>query len=648
MGKDICSNYCSDLFQPLKVNGLSLKNRVAMAPIDTNLADENGLVTEKLLSFYERRARGGAGLIVVENTQVDYPRGKNTLRQLTADRDEARAGLSRLAATIKGQGAVACLQLHHAGRETTLEVTGGVTPVAPSPLPCAHLGTPVRALTVGEIGDLVERFIRAAVIGAEAGFDMIEIHGAHGYLVGQFLSPLTNQRTDDYGDDFDGRFRFAGEIIAGVKQALGSDFPLSFRFSADEFVDGGLDQAAGVEIGRALARAGVDLINVSAGIYESLPTLLEPMAFEEAWRVDLAGSVKAAVDRPVACVGVIRQPETANRLISDGAADLVMIGRGLLADPDWPKKAEQGRADLIRRCIGCNEGCLSRRLVKSIQCSVNPEVGREGQALAGPIAGSPDLVVVGGGPAGLEAARAASERGFRVTLFEARQDIGGQLDIAQRPPGKDKIGWLIDYYRRQMQLLGVEVKTGVMAGVSDVTALNPTAAIVATGSEPDKTPLEGLDIPFYSPDEILQLTDRPPFKSAAIIGAGGIGCETALFLAEKGVGCRLIEMGEDIAADLEPITTWDLTDRLKKAGVAWTTRFKAVGLRQGNLIAEDGLQLGSFEAIVWTVGRSPRIGLFEELAKVYPSEKLRLIGDAAGVGKIHDAIHQAWETVQGL
>ena len=187
--KDIRANHYLDLFHPLKVGGLSLKNRVAMAPIDTNLADENGLVTENLMAFYERRARGGAGLIVVENTQIDYPRGKNTLRQLTADRDEARAGLSRLAATIKGQGAAACLQLHHAGRETTMEVTGGVTPVAPSALPCAHLGTPVRALTVEEIGGLVECFVRASVIGAEAGFDMIEIHGAHGYLVGQFLSP---------------------------------------------------------------------------------------------------------------------------------------------------------------------------------------------------------------------------------------------------------------------------------------------------------------------------------------------------------------------------------------------------------------------------------------------------------------------------
>ena len=451
-----------------------------------------------------------------------------------------------------------------------------------------------------------------------------------------------------YGGDFDGRFRFAAEIIARVKQALGPDFPLSFRFSADEFIDGGLDEAAGVEIGRALARAGVDLINVSAGIYESLPTLLEPMAFEEAWRTGPAARVKAAVDRPVACVGVIRQPETANRLLQDGVTDLVMIGRGLLADPDWPSKAEQGRADLIRRCIGCNEGCLSRRLVKSIQCSVNPEVGREGQQPAGPIAGSPSLVVVGGGPAGLEAARAAAERGFRVTLFEARPEIGGQLDIARRPPGKAKIAWLIDYYRRQMELLDIEVKTGVAAGVPDVTVLNPAVVIVATGSEPNETPFKGLTIPTYSPDEILNLTDRPPFSSAAVIGAGGIGCEIALFLAEKGVECRLIEMGEAIAADIEPITAWNLTDRLKKAGVAWTTGFKAVGIRQGDLVAEDGRRLGTFEALVWAVGRSPRAGLFKELAAVYPPDNLRLIGDAAGVGKIHDAIHQAWETVQGL
>ncbi len=634
------------LFSPFSLNRLLLKNRIVMAPIDTNLADDNGYVTEDLLAFYERRARGGVGMLIVENSQVDFPIGKNTKRQLSIHENAQVEGLTRLAQVIRSGGACPAIQLHHAGRETTLEVTGGLSPVAPSPIPCKHLKTPVRELTKSEIERIIEKFVSAALRGKKAGFELIEIHGAHGYLVGEFLSPYTNKRTDEYGNGFQGRMRFPVRVIQGIKDALGRDFPLGFRFSADEFVKEGIEVSEAQRIAKALEDAGIDVLHISAGIYESLPKLLEPMSYPQGWRCHLAAAIKRSVSVPVIAVGVIREPSFAEQVLEQGAADFVAIGRGLLADPDWPEKAVKGRASELRRCIGCNVGCLSKRLTDSIKCSVNPETGRERYHRILPLKGKKKRVtIVGGGPGGLESGRVAALRGFHTTLFERENRLGGQMRLASIPPGKDKIRWAIEYYEKQMQLLDIDLRLGVKAGVKEILDTEPHAVILATGSLPLTCKFSAAVL---TADEVLSAP--PPYRGggAAVIGGGSIGCETALFLQERGCHTELFEQLDEAAHDMESISAWDLKERMQEAEIEIHLECEVIDVQDQSIkVFEKGRTIthGPFDLTVCAVGRESDRALVDALRQSAYQGALRLVGDAGEVGRIHDAIHQAYYTV---
>lgn len=642
------------LFSSLKIGRLSLRNRIVMAPIDTNLADENGQVTDALLAFYDRRAVGGVAMIIVENSQVDYPTGKNTIRQLAIDHEDKIPGLKKLSRTLHNYDTVAAIQIHHAGRETTLEVTGGKTPVAPSAIPCGHLQTPVRELSRSEIETLVDKFINAAIFAKQANFDLVEIHGAHGYLVGEFLSPYTNRRSDIYGGSFANRMRFAVEIVRGIKAAVGKDFPISFRFSADEFIPGGITLNHSIRIARLLQDEGVDVLHVSAGIYESLPTLLEPMSYRQGWRSYLAANIKQAVEIPVITVGVVREPLFAERLISEDQADFVAIGRGLLADPDWPIKAEKDRVSEIQRCIGCNEGCLNQRLTKSIQCSVNPETGREKKFKVLPLKKrNVRLVIVGGGPAGLEAARVAALRGFHVILFEKEPYLGGQMRLACIPPGKEKIAWTTEHYEYQMQHLGVDVHIQSCAGIAEILDVAPEIVVIATGSTAIKPAGLAWLKNLKTPDEILLQPEicGQGINNAAIIGAGGIGCETALFLKEKGLDVFLFEQQNAIALDVEPITAWDLIERVDKAGIKIAVDSRVAEIKDNTLkvvraeAEETKIADYTFDLVVWAGGRMSNQELVQQIQQIEAPFDLRVIGDAKAVGKIHDAIYDGYTAV---
>ena len=598
-------NPFSRLLSPKEIGGLRLKNRIIMAPIDTNLANEKGEVTEALLAFYQRRANGGAAMLIVENSQVDFPIGKNTDRQLSIHDDNKMKGLTNLSEAIHQGGALAALQIHHAGRETTLDVTGGHTPVAPSPIPCAHLQTPVRELKKPEIEDIIHKFMEAAVRAKKSGFDLVEIHGAHGYLIGEFLSPHTNKRMDEYGGNFQGRLRFARNIVVGIKETLGKDFPVSFRFSADEFIPGGLMLTEGVRIARELEKKGVDVLHVSAGIYESLPKLLEPMSYAQGWRSYLAAEVKKAVGIPVITVGVIREPKFAEEILSKGMSDFIAIGRGLLADPDWPKKAAEGNISDIKRCIGCNIGCLKERLTKAIQCSVNPETGREAIYKIIPIKkGSRMVTIVGGGPAGLEAARMAALRGFKVTLFEKNNRLGGQMCLACLPPGKDKIRWTIEYYEHQMEKLDIDVRLSQEATVEKILGTSPHVIILAPGSFP-RNPPGGKGTKFVSADVALSSAKFQGLGKAVVVGGGGIGCETALFLHHRGLQVTIFEQLDELAQDVEEITAWDLKQRIKKAKIDVMLNCRFMDLENDKLILE-----------IWTDGSITPDDALAQAAKI--------------------------------
>lgn len=546
-----------------------------MPPMATNFGGENGEVTEQMVRYYAERAKGGVGLIIVENAQVDYPRGKNVVLQHRIDDDKFIPGLRLLAETIHDHGARVFQQIHHAGRETTLGNTEGVPIVSCSPVPCGFLQTQPHELTLEQIEEIISKFAAAAARAKQAGFDGIEIHGAHGYLVNQFMSPYTNKRVDQWGGSFERRMRFPLEIIRRCREKVGSDFAIGFRMSADEFVSGGINQEEGIRVARCLEEAGIDVLHVSAGTYESMSVVLETMAYDEGWRVYLAEAIKKEVNIPVITVGVIRTPQMADQIIADGKADFVAIGRGLITDPEFALKAAGDQAANINKCIVCNIGCVGDGIFNSnhMRCTVNPAVGREKElGTIYPAALSRRVVVVGGGPAGMEAARVAAMRGHNVTLLEKGRQLGGQMLLAAKPPHKDKINWFTDFLKNELTRLNVDVRLGQEATGDSVMALTPDAVIVATGARPAQP-----EFTYPATKPVIQAWDVLSGQvtvgagQVVIVGGGEVGLETAEFLAEQGVSPVVLEMASDVGLDIEPISRIDLLARLAKLGVELVT-----------------------------------------------------------------------------
>jgi len=637
------------LFEPGLIGTMTLKNRLIMPPISTNLADEDGTVSEELLFHYAERARGGVGLITVENVCIAYPLARHGAAQPRIDDDAFIPGLRRLADAIHEGGAKAAVELTHPGMNAGLCYIEGETPVAPSAVPRLKDGLVPRALSREEVKGVIGEYVEAARRAWQAGFDAVELQACHGLLINQFLSPLTNQRQDEYGGDRENRIRFPLEIVEGIKRRVGFDFPVMVRLVAEDMLEGGLMLEGGRWFARRLEEAGADAIHPDFGL-GGKEKRLEPMPYPQAWRVYLAEEIKAVVSIPVITVGVIREPQVAEEILEAGKADFVALGRALVADPDWPDKARAGEVEAIRRCIGCNE-CVVARHVKDapLRCSLNATVGREVETCRLERTATPKWVlVIGGGPAGMEAARVAALRGHQVTLYEREARLGGMLNVAAIPPGKEKLNWITEYFAHELPRLGVEAHLGETLEAETVRALKPDVVIIATGSEPAIPDIPGVDGPnVLVAQKLLARQMHFTGQRFAIVGGGMLGLETAAYLAAQGNAVTVLKRYETIGRSIEPLYRDYLLRELKEHGVEIVTRVEVEAVQAEGVLVRDqagGECVVPADRVVLARGAKPS----NELAQKIQDLNSIVVGDAAQPRKIVNAIAEGFLAAQSI
>lgn len=641
-------NYADILAQPLQLGSRTISNRIVMPAMGTGLAGVNGEVTPQLLRYYEDRARGGPGAIVVEITCVDSPLGKASLTQLCIDRSGLLPGLADLADTIKSYGSLAFVQLHHAGRQTSPFVMG-TQPVAPSPKACRFMRAEPRQLNIEEIEGIRNKFIKAAVLASRAGFDGVELHAAHGYLLSQFLSPYTNLRNDQYGGNLENRFRLLGEIITGIKHKA-PQLLLLVRFNMMDFVDGGIAFDEGLQIARLIADCGADCLDASCGIYESGQTTIETGSFQEGWRMDMISQVKQNVNIPVLGGGVIRTPQLAAQMIEQGAADLIWVGRGMLADPDWARKALQGKSDQIRPCITCNTCFETINKGHHIRCAVNPHVGREERMARSVSLNDYTVMVAGGGPAGLQAALSFVQAGSKVVLAEAADQLGGQMKAAQVPPGKSRIGRLQQYLVDQVQASSADIRLSTKLCGELIREVDPDVLVIAAGSVPGLPDIPGIKglANVYTAAHVLEQSCSWQEANVIIIGGGSTGCEVADYLSARNK-VTIIEKEKQLAADMENMSRLEILYRLKKSGVVMKKSYLVEEVSRDKISIRQ-LENGDtedlpYDYLVLAAGNRP---VSIELDKEELPDLVYVIGDAKWPRGFAEAIYEGEMCVHRL
>jgi 2,4-dienoyl-CoA reductase-like NADH-dependent reductase (Old Yellow Enzyme family)/thioredoxin reductase len=623
---------------------MQIKNRFVVPPMGTNYANPDNTVSQQLIDYWEARAKGGFGLLILEVAAVD-PGGKAIAAEVGIWDDKFIPGLKQLTDTVHHHGAKMAVQLHHAGRETLTFITGS-QPVAPSPVACPVEKEIPRELTTAEVYDLIEKFGDSARRAKEAGFDAVEVHGAHGYLVAQFMSASSNKRLDEFGGPFINRIRFPLEIMKNIRQKAGTDFPVLFRISGNERVPGGRSIVESQAAARLLEEAGVNAIHVSTGTYESMQWICAPSIVPMGFLEGDAAAIKKSVSIPVIAVGRLHDPVLAETLLRNGSADMIAEGRQSLTDPEYPAKVASGNIEDIAPCISCMQACMGYLFDPTrgkVSCLVNPFCGSEGTMKIEKTQSPKKVIVVGGGPGGLQAAWIMAFRGHQVTLYEKENILGGQYRVAAISPGKQDILKALRYYIRLCHKYGVQIKmeTEVTAGLIETE--KPDAVILATGSQPFIPDIDGIaNSGVIMASEVLEGRTCITGKKVLIVGGGFVGSETADFLGEYGYDITIIDMIADIATEEQGSVRYFLLERLKNYGVktilnARVTEF----LKSGVLykVQNRELRVTGFDSVVLAMGYRAYNPLQAELeGKV---KEIHVIGDALEARKATNAIEEA-------
>ena len=604
-----------------------IKNRFVMPPMGSGKGGYDGTLTDNLISYYEERAKGGYGLIIVEFAAVD-PLGKALPDQLLISDDSFINRFKDLTSRLHAHGSTAFLQIHHAGRQTMSAVTGS-KPLAPSAVACPTMPELPKELTTKEIYDLIEKYGDAARRAKEAGFDGVELHGAHGYLIGQFLSPNSNKRIDEFGGDLFSRAKFAVKIIKNIKDKCG-DYPVCVRLSSDEKMHGGIHVEETAVVAKLLEEAGANAIHVSLGAYGSLEWTIAPASIPYGFNLPDIRIIKRALKIPVIAVGRFVDPSFADKTILNGSADFISFGRGSLADAHMPNKLASGYADEVCQCVGCMTRCVGIKAMETdhgVSCMVNPFAGFEDSLYISHAERQKKVVVVGGGPAGLECAWISAAKGHKVTLFEKNKTLGGQFIPAAVSPGKHDIINCIKFYSKMCNKYNVNIKLNTEADETAILAENPDIVILATGAVPIECNVSG-DIPSVTAVDVLNGVAETG-QNVLIVGGGLVGLETAEYLAMLNKTITIIEMQDEVGKDMYYATKMFTMQALNNKGVKIMTNTKLENIESdsvkcvnvGNMI-----DLKGFNTIVWASGMQSYNPLEETLkGKV---QELIVIGDA--------------------
>lgn len=660
------SNHYSELFAPAKIGKLELKNKLSMAPMGpVGYADANGAFNQRLQDYYVERAKGGLGLIITGVCNVDM----ETEGMVPALPSPTQSPINFIHAANQMNE-----RIHAHGTKIFLQLTAGLGRSALPGFLAKNIAPSEntnrfdpsithREMTIEEIKRLINKFVESAVIAKKSGFDGVEIHAVHeGYLLDQFALSIFNKRTDEYGGSLRNRLRIATDIVQGIKAACGEDFPVSMRYSlksfmkdirqgalpGEEFVEVGRDIEEGIEAAKILVEAGYDALNVDVGTYDSWYWNHPPMYFEEGCYREFGKILKEHVDVPIILAGRMENPKMAVEALDD-SCDIIGIGRQLLADADYPNKVRTGKLDEIRPCLGCHEGCMGRVASAPISCAVNPACGREEVYKLTPALKKKRLLVVGGGVAGMEAAKVLAERGHEVVLCEKSNELGGNLIPGGAPDFKKYDLQLVKWYEHQLELLGIEVKMNCEVTTADISTYNVDEVIIATGSAPI-VPNFGCDKRVVSANDIL-VGKASAGENVLIIGGGLVGCETGLWLAQKGANVTIVEMSNDILGGphgLPHMNRFMLDDLLAVHKVDIRTNTMVASVDDNKVTVSDPSGTKDFYAdtVISAIG-------YRENAKLYKSlDNLDIpvynIGDSRKVHNIMYAIWDAYEVARGI